>query len=69
MNRPIKHVAIIGTGVIGASWAALDLAKGLKVAATDPAPDAENATPRTRAKSSAALRWPASSRVICSNRA
>jgi len=23
MNRPIKRVAIIGTGVIGASWAAL----------------------------------------------
>jgi len=43
MNRPIKRVAIIGTGVIGASWAALFLAKGLKVAATDPAPGAENA--------------------------
>ena len=42
MNRPIKRVAIIGTGVIGASWAALFLAKGLKVAATDPAPGAEN---------------------------
>jgi carnitine 3-dehydrogenase len=43
MNRPIKRVAIIGTGVIGASWAALFLAKGLKVSATDPAPGAENA--------------------------
>src|SRR4029077_19751532 len=29
-------IAIIGTGVIGASWSALFLAKGLKVAATDP---------------------------------
>jgi len=43
MNRPIKRVAIIGTGVIGASWAALFLAKGLKVAATDVAPGAEKA--------------------------
>jgi len=41
MKRPIKRVAIIGTGVIGASWAALFLAKGLKVAATDVAPGAE----------------------------
>ena len=43
MNRSIKRVAIIGTGVIGASWTALFLAKGLKVAATDPAPGAEDA--------------------------
>src|ERR1700761_197750 len=43
MSRPIQRVAIIGTGVIGASWAALFLAKGLKVAATDPAPSAEKA--------------------------
>jgi 3-hydroxyacyl-CoA dehydrogenase len=40
-NKPIRRVAIIGTGVIGASWAALFLAKGLEVAATDPAPTAE----------------------------
>jgi 3-hydroxyacyl-CoA dehydrogenase len=39
-------VAIIGTGVIGASWAALFLAKGLEVAATDPAPTAEAALKR-----------------------
>jgi 3-hydroxyacyl-CoA dehydrogenase len=43
MNRPINHVAIIGTGVIGASWATLFLAKGLEVSATDVAPDAEKA--------------------------
>jgi len=43
MNRPIKRIAIIGTGVIGASWAALFLAKGLKVAATDVATEAEKA--------------------------
>ncbi|KAG8153617.1 3-hydroxyacyl-CoA dehydrogenase NAD-binding domain-containing protein [Burkholderia catarinensis] len=41
MATPIKRVAVIGTGVIGASWAALFLAKGLDVAATDVAPDAE----------------------------
>jgi 3-hydroxyacyl-CoA dehydrogenase len=40
-NTPIRRVAIIGTGVIGASWTALFLAKGLEVAATDPAPNAE----------------------------
>jgi 3-hydroxyacyl-CoA dehydrogenase len=40
-NKPIRRVAIIGTGVIGASWAALFLAKGLEVAATDVAPNAE----------------------------
>src|SRR5499427_7984677 len=42
-TKPIRHIAIIGTGVIGASWAALFLAKGLQVVATDPAPNAEAA--------------------------
>jgi 3-hydroxyacyl-CoA dehydrogenase len=41
MTRQIRRVAIIGTGVIGASWAALFLAKGIDVAATDVAPGAE----------------------------
>jgi carnitine 3-dehydrogenase len=40
-NKPIRRVAIVGTGVIGASWAAQYLAKGLDVVATDPAPNAE----------------------------
>ncbi len=40
-NKQIQNVAIVGTGVIGASWAALYLARGLNVTATDPAPDAE----------------------------
>ena len=40
-NPPVRRVAIIGTGVIGASWSALFLAKGLDVVATDVAPDAE----------------------------
>jgi len=41
MSKQVKRVAIIGTGVIGASWAALFLAKGLDVVATDISPDAE----------------------------
>jgi 3-hydroxyacyl-CoA dehydrogenase len=40
-SKEIRKVAIVGTGVIGASWAALYLARGLDVAATDPAPNAE----------------------------
>ena len=44
--RPIHRIAIIGTGVIGASWAALFLAKGLDVIATDVAPNAEAALKR-----------------------
>jgi len=40
-KREIRNVAIVGTGVIGASWAALYLARGLNVIATDPAPNAE----------------------------
>ena len=43
MNRPIRQITIIGTGVIGASWASLFLAKGLQVVATDVAPNAEEA--------------------------
>jgi carnitine 3-dehydrogenase len=37
----IRTVAIVGAGSIGASWAALVLARGLDVVATDPAPGAE----------------------------
>ncbi|MCP8939454.1 3-hydroxyacyl-CoA dehydrogenase NAD-binding domain-containing protein [Alsobacter sp. SYSU M60028] len=36
-----KTIAVVGTGTVGASWAALFLACGHDVAATDPAPDAE----------------------------
>src|SRR6266852_3337266 len=45
-NKPVRRVAIIGTGVIGASWTALFLAKGLDVIATDIAPDAETSLRR-----------------------
>ncbi len=43
---PTRTVAVIGTGVIGASWAALFLARGLQVTAFDPAPGAEAALRR-----------------------
>src|SRR3954465_6050637 len=45
-NKPIRRIAIIGTGVIGASWTAQFLAKGLDVVATDIAPDAETSLRR-----------------------
>jgi carnitine 3-dehydrogenase len=45
-TKPFRRVTIIGTGVIGASWAALFLAKGLDVVATDIAPNAEAALKR-----------------------
>lgn len=41
LNKPVGRIAIVGTGLIGASWAALYLARGFDVIATDPAPDAE----------------------------
>jgi 3-hydroxyacyl-CoA dehydrogenase len=40
-NTEVKKIAIVGTGVIGASWAAYYLSRGLDVIATDPAPNAE----------------------------
>jgi 3-hydroxyacyl-CoA dehydrogenase len=40
-NTQIRNVAIVGTGLIGTSWAAQYLASGFDVIATDPAPNAE----------------------------
>src|ERR1700732_5366650 len=40
-NKPVRRIAIVGTGVIGASWAAQYLASGFEVVASDPAPNAE----------------------------
>jgi 3-hydroxyacyl-CoA dehydrogenase len=57
-TRPIRRVAVIGTGVIGASWTALFLANGLEVVATDVAPDAEAALKRF-----VAAAWPALQRL------
>ena len=41
VTKPIHRIAIVGTGLIGASWAAYFLARGFDVVATDPAPNAE----------------------------
>jgi 3-hydroxyacyl-CoA dehydrogenase len=57
-TKPIRRVAIIGTGVIGASWTALFLAKGLEIVATDPAPNAEAAL-----KKFVEAAWPALKRL------
>src|ERR1700756_1006328 len=57
-TKPIRRVAIVGTGVIGASWSALYLAKGLQVVATDPAPGAED-----RLRAFVAKAWPALKRL------
>jgi len=53
-SRPIDVVAVIGTGVIGASWAACFLARGLDVTAWDPADGAEE-----RLRAAVAGHWPA----------
>ena len=45
-SKPVRRIAIVGTGVIGASWAAYYLARGFDVVATDPAPNAESALRR-----------------------
>ena len=57
-DKPIRRVAIIGTGVIGASWTALFLAKNLEVLATDVAPNAESALRRF-----VEAAWPALNRL------
>src|SRR5712672_3707470 len=41
LNQPVHRIASVGTGVIGASWAAYYLARGIDVVATDPGPQAE----------------------------
>jgi carnitine 3-dehydrogenase len=41
MANAIKRIGVVGTGVIGASWAAYYLAQGFDVSASDPAPGAE----------------------------
>ena len=41
-TKPVNRIAIIGTGVIGASWAAQYLARGFDVVATDPSRNAES---------------------------
>ncbi len=49
----IARVAVVGTGVIGASWAAYFLAQGLDVSAVDPMPQAED-----KLRAAIARHWP-----------
>ena len=49
----MTRVAVVATGVIGASWTALFLSRGLDVVATDPAPGAED-----RLREAVAATWP-----------
>jgi len=50
----VRRVACVGSGTIGAAWAAQFLARGLDVVATDPDPDAER-----RLRDGVARAWPA----------
>ncbi|NBA97506.1 3-hydroxyacyl-CoA dehydrogenase NAD-binding domain-containing protein [Pseudomonas sp. R5(2019)] len=54
MSHDIKRVAVVSTGVIGASWVTAFLARGLNVVATDPAPDAQ-----VRLRATVESQWPA----------
>jgi 3-hydroxyacyl-CoA dehydrogenase len=49
----VKRVAVVGTGVIGASWVSYFLAQGLEVSATDPSPGAEE-----RLRAAVKTHWP-----------
>jgi 3-hydroxyacyl-CoA dehydrogenase len=51
---PIRKIAVVGAGTIGASWAAFYLARGFEVVVTDPAPGAE-----VLLRQSVAQAWPA----------
>src|SRR6201995_775209 len=57
-TKPIRRIAIIGTGVIGSSWTELFLARGLQVVATDIAANAEAAL-----KNFVETAWPALKRL------
>jgi 3-hydroxyacyl-CoA dehydrogenase len=57
-ERPIRRVAVIGAGTIGASWAAYFLYRGLEVVVSDPAPGAPDLVRRMVAEA-----WPVLSRL------
>ena len=58
MKPTVTRVAVVATGVIGASWAAFFLARGLDVDATDPSPGAE-----VRLRAAVAAHWPTLERI------
>jgi 3-hydroxyacyl-CoA dehydrogenase len=57
-NKEVGRVAIVGTGLIGRSWAACFLAHGLDVVATDPTPGTEDAL-----RQCVEAAWPALKRI------
>jgi 3-hydroxyacyl-CoA dehydrogenase len=57
-GRVIRHVAVIGAGTIGASWAAYFLSRGLTVTVSDPAPGAPDLVRRMIADA-----WPVLARL------
>jgi 3-hydroxyacyl-CoA dehydrogenase len=57
-NTEINRVAIVGTGLIGSSWAACFLAHGLDVVATDPAPGTED-----KMRHNVEAAWPALTKI------
>lgn len=57
MDSTVKRVAVVATGVIGASWAAYFLAQGLDVDAWDPSPGAQE-----RLRAAVAAHWEVLSR-------
>ena len=57
-NTEINRIAIVGTGLIGSSWAACFLAHGLDVVATDPAPGAED-----KVRQCVEAAWPALTKI------
>src|SRR5262245_57507615 len=57
-KREIERVGVVGTGLIGSSWAAFFLARGLEVIATDPAPGAE-----ARLRNTIGAAWPVLDRM------
>ena len=58
MQQPIRTLTVVGTGVIGAGWAARALAHGLDVVAWDPAPDWH-----TRLRAALENAWPALEKI------
>ena len=54
----MNHVAVVGAGTIGASWAAYFLSRGLRVTASDPAPHGE-----TFVRAFIARAWPTLERL------
>ena len=57
-DRPIRRVAVVGAGTIGASWAAYFLSRGLAVVVSDPAPGAADLVRRMVADA-----WPVLARL------